>query len=228
MPHRFRSAEATLGPGLGWLRRILILVLGVNVVLAWMAIQASFALAHAVWLLAAGQLLSPAEPSRIAGQIVVLRIVQAVGWLGAAGLFLAWIHRAHRTLEILGVPGARSPRDSVRDLLVPGANVARIPRVVASLWRASAGDRTPSAVTTWVAWWWSLCLATVILDLSTLPPGRWLLARLGLGGGLPASVLGECLRIAAAVLTIVVVMRIGRHQRDRWEAWTSPAGVTGA
>ena len=193
-----------------------------------MAIQASLVFAHAVWLAAAGQILAEAEPSRIAGQIVVLRIVQAVAWLGAAGLFLAWIHRAHRTLEILGVPGARSPRDSVRDLLVPGANVARIPRVVASLWRSSAEDRTPSAVTAWVAWWWSLCLATVILDLSTLPPGRWLLARLGLGGGLPAFVLGECLRIAASVLTIVVVMRIGRHQRDRWEAWTSPAGVTGA
>jgi hypothetical protein len=100
------------------------------------------------------------------------------------------------------------------DALVPGANLARIPRAVASLWRASGGDRTPGAVTVWVAGWWGLCLATVILDLAAVPPGRWLLAWLGVGGGLPGYVLGELLRIAAAVLTIVVVMRIGRHQRE--------------
>jgi hypothetical protein len=40
-------------------------------------------------------------------------------------------------------------------------------------------------------------------------------------------VLGELLRIAAAVLTIVVVMRINRHQRDRCAAWAA-AGMSRA
>lgn len=227
MAGRSRPPGGPLAPRPSWLGASLIVTLGLNVALSWMAIQASLVLAHAVWLAAAGRILAEAEPSRIAGQIGVLRIVQAVAGLGAAGLFLAWVHGAHRTLELLGVPGSRAAGDSVRAVLIPGANLVRIPRVVAALWRASAGDRTPPTVTVWVAWWWGLCLATVLLDLSTVPPGRWLLARLGVGGGLPAYVLGELLRIAAAVLTIVVVMRIDRHQRDRCAAWAA-AGMSRA
>jgi hypothetical protein len=41
-------------------------------------------------------------------------------------------------------------------------------------------------------------------------------------------VLGECARIAAAVLTIVVVGRIERHQRDRDAAGASIPRVAGA
>ncbi len=209
-----RSTGAPLPAGPGWLGRSLVALLGLNVALAWMAIQASFVFAHAVWLLAAGQLLSPAEPGRIAGQIAGLRLVQAMTWLGTAGLFLAWVHRAHRTLEMLDAPAARSARDGLRDFLVAGRNLARIPRAVTSLWRASAADRAVPGVTAWVGWWWALCVAAVILDLAAVPPGRWLLAWLGVGGGLPLLVLGECVRIAAAVLTIVVVSRIGQCQHQ--------------
>jgi Domain of unknown function (DUF4328) len=151
MSRHSRPHGAPLASGPGWLGPGLIVVLGVNVALSWMAIQASLVLAHAVWLAAAGRILSEAEPGRIAGQIAVLRAVQAVAWLGAAGLFLAWLHRGHHALEVLGVPGARTPRDAVLDALVPGANLTRIPRAIASLWRASGGDRTPRAVTVWVA-----------------------------------------------------------------------------
>lgn len=209
-----RSTGAPLPAGPGWLGRILVAVLGLNIALAWMAIQASLVFAHAVWLLAAGQLLSAAEPGRIAGQIASLRLIQAATWLGTAGLFLAWVRRAHRTLEILGAPAARSARDGLRDLFVPGPNLVRIPRAVAALWRASAANRALPGVTAWVAWWWALCLAAVVLDLSALPPGRWLLTRVGVGGGFPLLVLGECVRIAAAVLTIAVVSRIDRSQRE--------------
>jgi hypothetical protein len=69
-----------------------------------------------------------------------------------------------------------------------------------------------------------VCLATVASDIFALPPGRWLLARLGLGGGLPAFVLGECLRIGAVVLTIVVVTGVERHPRDRHAAATFHRG----
>jgi Domain of unknown function (DUF4328) len=227
MSHRARSAEATPGPGPGWLGRSLIVLLGVNVVVAWMAIQASFVLAHAVWLAAAGQILAGAEPGRIAGQIARLRLAQAVLWVGTAGLLLAWIHRAHRTLETLGLRDVRAARDAVRECLIPGANVVRIPRVIGELWRASAGERDP-AIRTWVMWWWALCLATVALDLAAILPARRVLAGFGPGGGLPLLVLGECLRIAAAILTIVVVGRIERHQRDWHGAGASATPAVGA
>jgi hypothetical protein len=225
LPARTEVASAR-GPG--WLGRVLVVVLGLNVGLAWMAIQASFAFAHAVWLLAAGQVLAPAEPGRIAGQIAVLRLLQAVSWLTAAGLFLAWIHRALRTSAALGVRGVPSARDGLGDCLLPGANLVRVPRLVTALWRASAGDRAPSAIHLWVAWWWGVCLFAVVLDLVAVLPGRRFLVAFDPGGGLPVIVPGECLRIAAAVLTIVVVTRIERLQRDRWAAGTVAPGALGA
>ena len=226
MAPRLRSAEATPGPGPGWLGRILIVALGVTVVLAWMAIQASFVFAQAVWLAVAGRILEGAEPGRIAGQIARLRLVQATLAIGTVGLFLAWIHRAHRTLAALNVTGIRSARRAVMDCLIPGPNVVKIPRVMSELWRASAGAHTPPAVRSWVAWWWASCLASVVLDLAAVPPGRRALEGAGLGGGLPVLVLGECVRIGAAVLTIVVVGRIERQQRDRYEIEASaPRGI---
>jgi hypothetical protein len=218
MPLRSRSGVAPGRRGSPWLGRILVVVLGLNVALAWMMVQASLVFAHAVWLAAAGQVLAGAEPRRIASQVAGLRLVQAAVWLTTAGLFLAWVHRVHRAPGIPGVPGLRTARDAVRAFLVPGANLVRVPRVVVALWQASAGQETPRAVTTWVAWWWALCLAAVALDLAAVPSGRWALGRLGLAGGLPLLVLGECVRIAAAVLTIVVVARIERHRREGSEA----------
>jgi hypothetical protein len=228
VPSHSSSGEAPIVAEPGWLGRILIAVLGLSIVLAWMAIQASLVFAHAVWLAVAGQILAQAEPGRIAGQIAILRLVQAVAWLSSAGLFLVWIRRAYRTLEVLDRTGAPSSPGDVNGVAAAGPDLVRIPRTVTSLWRGSAGHRTPPRVTAWVAWWWSLCMASVILDLSVIPPGRWLLARIGFGGGLPLLVLGECVRIAAAVLTIVVVARIERHQRDRCAAWASTTGATGA
>ncbi len=198
------AADAPLGSG--WVRRLLILVLGVNVVLSWMAIQGAFVLAQAVWRALAGQVFAGAEPGRIGRQLVTLRLAQFVAWLAAAGLFLAWIHGAHRTLGALGFPGARSPGDAVRAFLVPGPNLVRPPRVVLGLWRASAG--TPGGSVPWVTWWWSLCLVGLVLTLWTALAIGGLHQWTGIGEALPLVVLTECVRIAAAVLTIVVVHRI--------------------
>jgi hypothetical protein len=218
MPAAFRPSGGELTPGSGWVGRALVVVLGLNIGSAWLAIQGVLVLAQAVWLAAAGQVFAGAGPGNIADQIASLRLGQAALGLGAAALFVGWVHRVHRTLERLGVAGVLPARDSVKAVLTPGVNLVRIPSVVASLWRASATREPPSSVAVWVAWWWGLCLTTVVLDLSTVPPGRSILAPLGLGGGLPQRVLGECARIAAAVLTIVIVMRVERPLRDRGAA----------
>jgi hypothetical protein len=205
----------------GWLGRALVLVLGLSVVLSWMAIQAMLVFTQAVWLASTGQVFAGAEPGRIAAQMRNLRLVLAVVSLGAAILFVGWIHRAHGVLAALGSTGAGSARDSVRACLIPGVNLVRVPSIVARLWRAS-GVEPPASVSTWVAWWWALCLATVALDLSAvgwLGPGAWLSLRM----------LAECARIAAALLTIVIVMRIERFLRERSAASTASAGtVAGA
>jgi hypothetical protein len=190
--------------------------------LAWLAIQGLLILVQAVWLAAAGQVFAGAEPGRVAGELASLRLVQAASWVSAAVLGAAWLHRAHRTLAALGASSVRSARVALRACLLPGVNLVRIPSVVAGLWRASGAEAARASVSAWVGWWWALCLATLALDLAAL---GWL----GLGGGLPLRVLAECTRIAAAVLTIVVVTRVERLLRDRCAALPSAARtVTGA
>jgi hypothetical protein len=216
MPVPLGPSGDRVNPGPGWVGRVLVLVLVLNIGLAWFAIQGLLVLVQAVWLAAAGQVFAGAEPGRVAGELATLRLVQAAFWVGAAVLGVAWIHRTHRTLATLGAPGVRSIRDSIRACLVPGVNLVRVPSVVAGLWRASGAEAARASVSAWVGWWWALCLATLALDLAAL---GWL----GLGGGLPLRVLAECARIAAAVLTIVVVTRVERLLRDRCAALPSAA-----
>jgi hypothetical protein len=219
MPVPLPPSGDRLNPGPGWVGRVLVLVLVLNIGLAWLAIQGLLILVQAVWLAAAGQVFAGAEPGRVAGELARLRLVQAAFWVGAAILGMAWIHRTHRTLATLGASGVRSARDGMWACLVPGVNLVRIPSVVAGLWRASGAEPARASVSAWVGWWWALCLATLALDL----------AALGLGGGLPLRVLAECARIAAAVLTIVVVTRVERLLRDRCAALPPAARtVTGA
>jgi hypothetical protein len=216
MPVPSPPSGCSLTPG--WVGRSLVVLLGLNVGLAWLAIQGQFVLGQAVWLAAAGQVFEGVEPGRIAGQLGRLRLAQAGLAVGTAILFLAWVHRANWTLGRLGGPPVLPARDGVRALLVPGVNLVRIPSVVATLWRSSTVTGPARSIATWVAWWWGLCLATMILDLATVPWGRSTLLSLGLGGAPPVLVLRECARIAAAVLTIVIVTRIGGLQRDRCAA----------
>jgi hypothetical protein len=218
MPALSAPSGCSLTPG--WVGRSLVVALGLNVGLAWLAIQGQFVLWQAVWLAAAGQVFAGVEPGRVAGQLAGLRLAQAVLGVATAILFLAWVHQAHRTLERLGCPGILPARDGVRAFLIPGVNLVRIPSVIASLWRSSRSGGPPPSVATWVAWWWGLCLATMILDLSTVPSERTAPLSLGLGGAPPVLFLRECARIAAAVLSIVIVTRIGGLQRDRGAAAT--------
>jgi hypothetical protein len=96
--------------------------------------------------------------------------------------------------------------------LVPGPNLVRPPRVVAALWRAGGG--TPPGVTLWVAWWWGLSVAAIALTLPSVLLAGWSGPWPALDAGVPVTVLAECVRIGATVLTIVLVARIDRRLRD--------------
>jgi hypothetical protein len=204
------AAPGRFGPGP--LGRILIVALAGDIVLAWVALQARLLFAQLVWFALGGHVVRGAEPSTAGGQLAGLLAVQRLAWLGTGILFLVWVCRAHRHLQAAGVAQVADPGEVLRAFLTPGANVVRAPRLVATLWRVSGVPA--GAVGRWVAWWWGLCLASVTVDLATAVMGRGVRGLIGLEGGLGLLTLGEGLRIAAAVLGIVVVSRIDRGQRE--------------
>jgi hypothetical protein len=191
-----------------------IVALAADVVLAWVALQARLLFAQLVWFALGGHVVRGAEPSAVLGQLAGLLAVQRFAWLGTGILFLVWVRRAHRHLQAAGVAQVADPGEVLRAFLTPGANVVRAPRLVATLWRVSGSGVPAGAVGRWVAWWWGLSLASVTVDLGTAVMGRGVRGLIGLEGGLGLLTLGEGLRIAAAVLTIVVVSRIDRCQRE--------------
>jgi hypothetical protein len=191
--------------------------LGLNAALGWLALQAALFFPLLVWHALAGQFLPDSGLAAYGRQLGWLGLAQAVAGLLTGVLFLAWIRRASDTLVALGVTGlAYSPRQAVAAFLVPGINLVAPLRVVSELWTASAmgesgpGHRTPSVV----AWWWGTLLLALLVDLVLIARGGGPGRRLG-PGGTPVMVLGEGLRIAAAVLAIAIVLRVNREQGER-------------
>jgi hypothetical protein len=200
------------GPGV--LGRILVVALALDVALAWVVFQARLLFVQVVWFALSGRLLGGAEPSTVGRQLVLLVTAQRLTWLATAVLFLAWVLRAHRHLRVAGIGRVAGARDVLRAFLTPGPNLLRAPRAIGRLWRASAPAGPPRAVERWVGWWWGVCVASVAVDVGAALLGRGFRGLIGLEGGLGLLALGEGLRIAAAVLTLVIVGRIDRSQRE--------------
>jgi hypothetical protein len=200
----------------GLLGAALVGLLGLNVALAWVALQAVLLFPLLVWHALAGRFLPESGLPAYGRHLGLLALAQGVTWLLTAAVFLGWIRRVYRTLATTGATGLRhDPGRAVAAFLVPGVNLVAPLRVMRELWWVSApsapepGARTPPLV----AWWWGTLLLSVLADLVLWGrvggPGR-----LG-AGGLPMVVLGEILRIVAAVLAMTLVLRINRDQGER-------------
>jgi hypothetical protein len=191
--------------------------LGLNVTLAWVALQATLLFPHLVWHALAGQFLPGGGLAAYGRQFAMLFLAQGVVWVLTAALFLGWIHRAYGNLAAMGATGLRySPHQAMAAFLVPGVNLVAPPRVMRELWAAS-GRRAPgteSEMPRVVAWWWGTLLLSVFVDLVLSARVGGLTSRVGVGG-MPVMLLGEAIRIAAAVLAVVLVLRVNRDQGER-------------
>lgn len=102
-----------------------------------------------------------------------------------------------------------------------GRQVAALRLIQAGTWLLTAGLflawarrtgarlRPGRAAPPFLAWWWSVTLASVALDLGAAwgaIGGQWL------AGGMPVALAGEATRLAAAVLTLMVVRRVDRDR----------------
>jgi hypothetical protein len=130
---------------------------------------------------------------------VVPMPVDVVQWaflLAAAGTYLVWFQRAYTNLPRLGVP----------DRFVPG-------RLHDDIWRAS-NPELPWRTTrvTWAASpmpvrhlvWWPAAVGGAVAGIV----GAW-------SGGVLVSVVGDLLRIVAAVLAVPIVLAVTARQRAR-------------
>jgi Domain of unknown function (DUF4328) len=218
-------------PSVRPLGRLVIGLLGLDILLGWVVLAGIATYVARVWLGLAGQVLGSGTLAQHAGQFEAARVLQGLAWLATAGAFLAWVHRAYRNLALFGVPDlGYSPRWAVGAFLVPMLNLIHPLRVVRELWNASdpAGSgeahSRQGATPRWLLAWWSIFLASVAADPVVVRLVGGAERGLDLGGGARWVVAGALLEMTAAVLAIAVVSRITRGQEARLERQDRRAG----
>lgn len=136
----------------------------------------------------------------------LLGIMQFVFFLGTAVAWLVWQHGAHSRLHAASIPGLTiTPRWAVGWWFVPIANLARPPRVMEELWKASdpsRGDGWAGSTAPWFLWvWWVTFLGgNLIARVSLNVDSREVYFALGL--------LSDSVTVVAAVFAIRLVRSI--------------------
>jgi hypothetical protein len=204
----------------GRLAHALLALLGLNAALAWLVIAGMYTLLDRVWKGMAGRLAAADTLEAHLSQLNALRLVQGLAWLATAAVFLWWLYRTHRNLHALGAADLRfTPRAAVSAFFVPVLNVVVPVRVVRELWNGSdpappePGPRGEATMSPWVAWWWGVFVASVLLDPVVSRIAGELQARLTVGTTV-LLVLGQLLEMSAAVLAMMVVWSVSQGQQE--------------
>jgi hypothetical protein len=213
-----RATPAYTPPG--HLAHAVLALLGLNAALAWLVIVGMYTLLDRIWKGMAGRLAAADTLEAHLSQLNALRLIQGLAWLATAAMFLWWLYRAHRNLPALGAADLRfTPRAAVSAFFVPVLNVVVPVRVVRELWNGSdpapaePGRRGAATMSPWVAWWWGVFVASVLLDPVMSRIAGELEARLTVGATV-LLVLGQLLEIGAAILAMVVVWSVSQGQQE--------------
>jgi eukaryotic-like serine/threonine-protein kinase len=150
-------------------------------------------------------------------------IVQLVGYVIGAVIFIFWFHRAYSNLPALGVTKPRHGRGwAIGAWFIPIANLF-IPKQLANdVWRAGDPELRPGdfgwqsrPVAAIVHWWWALFLVSGVLANRA---GQLMENSANLGdlrSAVIADALAQAIGIASAVAAIVVVKRATARQETR-------------
>jgi hypothetical protein len=207
-------------------RRLTLVVtalLALHVVLAWLALQATFVFVELMWRAVAGlDELRPLLATHV-DQFRVLRLVQAGLWLVTAWAFIRWVDRAHRNLPAVGVTDLPDARGLPAAFLLPGPNLIRPVAVLGRLWNAS--DPRHPAGAAWrqaptparVVWWWALLVAALTTDVTARALAFRSGGPLDFGLAMRVLVVAQLLAVAAAIVGIAVVLGVDRRQEGA--AW---------
>jgi hypothetical protein len=204
----------------GRLGRSLVIALAANAVMAWVVLIGLYTFFERLWGGLGGRFAGQSLGSHWE-QVEAARRLQGLAWVVTAVLFLLWMRRVYGNAVATGFVRIRlTPRWVVGTFFLPGVNLLWPFLVVREIWSAS-GPEADSAVRprhtpAWLAWWWGLFVLATVLD-----PGFWRLledtpTRFGLGLPTLLLVIAQLVEIAAAVLGIVVVLRISERQEEHW------------
>lgn len=143
---------------------------------------------------------SYADAQRADAVLSAVAIAFVVLFLATAVVFIVWQWRSAKNNDLLGKIRPRySPGWSIGGWLIPFANLVIPLRIMHDLWQGSDPQarnyRDWRSLPKWslMAWWWGCYLV---------------------GGLLAATIVGQVLSIAAAVLAIVMVQRITDRQEE--------------
>jgi hypothetical protein len=148
-----------------------------------------------------------------------------------AGFFIAWTYRMYANLGALGVRGRRFGNGwAVGGWFVPILNLVRPKQIVDDIWRSSdplghPGERWQErSVPTFLHAWWGVLLLSVLVgrtvDTETADPSTAV-------RNMATTVLVDLLGTGAAVLALVVVIRLSKRQALRAQALGLLAGSPG-
>jgi hypothetical protein len=83
------------------------LLLGLDIALAWMAVQGAYVYLGLVWYGLAGETAATGALAEHGRQFLVLRSIHIATWIAAAATFFVWLDRARRVTR--GPGGPRAP-----------------------------------------------------------------------------------------------------------------------
>lgn len=176
-------------PHLARWRRCAIGLLGADIVLAWVVMVAAISFVNRLWLALGGYAIEEESMADHLRRLDLLRGVQLAAVAMTIVSVSIWARRLPRRRD------GRSP-------LLPGRGHPLPPA-------------EESAPVPWLRWWWAMIGLAIAADLAVRVLALAGRAPLAPGGPLPLFLAGEILKIAAAALTIALILRITQRRRPR-------------
>jgi heme/copper-type cytochrome/quinol oxidase subunit 2 len=193
----------------------LVVLLGLNVVLAAVAVVVRLSEVGLLQRIGRGELVTTEEASRSDQRVAVVTITGIVVLVVTGVVWLVWQHRSQANLHAARLRELQyTPGWAVGWWLIPLASLVKPFQTVRELWKASGGDEHWWQTTTWplIGWWWAAWISGFVLDrvasvvvdsastLDTLIFG----SRLFLGS--------EVVTIVAGILALAIVRSVNGRQ----------------
>jgi hypothetical protein len=104
---------------------VVVLLLGLDIAVAWMVIQGAYLYLGMIWHGLAGESLAPGAIETHGRQFLVLRWIQIATWIATVAVFLSWLRRAREAGRALGGSEAGAARwGPVAAFFLPGLTLA--------------------------------------------------------------------------------------------------------
>ena len=210
--------------GLGWAAAVL---LGVVIAADLFAVCADLIQYDAAGALADGEPSAAAfrRAERADSLLAAAAGAQAVALVACAVVYLCWFQRVRANAQVFNPFGhSRSPGWAIGGWFVPVVNLWFPRRITLDIWDASTpwGTTRSHAL---VNAWWTLWLASLFADRLATTGGGDTEGAAQVRDGALRMVFSDSLDIAAAVLAVLLVVRLTRMQHEKAMAGAAPAAL---